>query len=111
MDEAYVFRSLARRILVGQRSVLRHRVLAAVLSETEIGGLASDMFGRILIGIWVLVWVSIFLFILSPVKPARIPLFILRLLGPFVFVLAVTSMVYGLIWLYQEGMKRARRIK
>ena len=71
----------------------------------------SYPFGRILIGIWIIVWVPILLFMLSPVRPSHIPVFIVRLLGPFLFVLTLTSMVYGLIWLYQEGMKSARRDK
>ena len=71
----------------------------------------SYPFGRVLIGIWIIVWVPILLFMMSPVKPSHIPVIIVRLLGPFLFVLALTSMVYGLIWLYQEGMKSARRDK
>jgi hypothetical protein len=71
----------------------------------------SYPFGRILMGMWIFAWVAIFLFILSPVKPARIPLIILRLFGVFTFILALTSMAYGLFWLYQEGIKRPRQDK
>ena len=68
----------------------------------------SYPFGHVLMGIWVFVWVPMFLFMLSPVKPARIPIFIARLLGPFVFVLSVTSMVYGVTWVYREWIKHPR---
>ena len=53
----------------------------------------------------------VFLFIVSPVKPARLPLFIVRFLGPLVFVLALTSGAYGLLWLYLEGIKRSHQDK
>ena len=67
------------------------------------------MFGRILIAIWALFWGAIVLLILSPVKPARIPH--ADLIRPFMFVLALTTIVYGLVRLYRQGMKHARRSK
>jgi hypothetical protein len=71
----------------------------------------SYPFGRILMGVWTFAWAAIFLFILSPVKPTHIPLIILRLFGLFTFILALTSMAYGLFWFYQEAIKRPRQDK
>jgi hypothetical protein len=72
---------------------------------------ASYPFGRILVVIWIFVWASIFVFVLSPVKPAHIPPFMLKLFGLFTFILALTSMGYGVFWVYREGIKRLRQGK
>jgi hypothetical protein len=67
------------------------------------------MFGHILIADWALFWGAMFLLVLSPVKPARIPH--ADLIRPFMVVLALTTIVYGLVRLYRHGMKHARRSK
>jgi hypothetical protein len=64
------------------------------------------MFKRVLILAWAVFGGVMFLFVFFPTKAVRIPhiLFI----RPYMIVLTVVSLVYGIFWLYRQGMKSAR---
>jgi hypothetical protein len=65
------------------------------------------MFRRILIAVWTFVFGSVALLGLFPKLAARVPrpgfLFV------FLFSLILISFVYGVYWLYRQGLKRAER--
>ena len=64
------------------------------------------MFRRILVAGWMFIFGSVALMGLFPELATRIPrsefLFI------FLFTFVLISLVYGVVWLYRQGMKRAR---
>jgi len=64
------------------------------------------MFGRILIGAWIIFWGLILLVVLFPRLFVRIPH--IQLFKPFMIALTLVSMLYGVVWLYRQGMKSAR---
>jgi hypothetical protein len=95
----------ADRVLVGKFSVLLLRVPATAISK-EKGTVLMGMFGRILAVGWIFILGSILLLASFPRLAAWIPNpeFIRIFLIPF----ALVSAVYGLAWLYRQGMKRAK---
>ncbi len=64
------------------------------------------MFRRILILVWVLVFGSIALLALFPSLAARIPY--PAAIRPFLLLLIFGSIVYAVVFLYRQGMKRAK---
>lgn len=63
-------------------------------------------FGRILIGTWILVFGGVALLGLFPRLAARIPY--PAAIRPLLLLLILTSFIYGVIFLYRQGMKRAK---
>lgn len=65
------------------------------------------MFRRILVAVWAFIFGIVALLGLFPKLATRLPrpgfLFV------FLFVFALVSFVYGVYWLYRQGMKRAKR--
>jgi hypothetical protein len=64
------------------------------------------MFKRILILAWVVFLATMLLFVFLPRQAIRIPH--TSLIRPYMIVLTVVSVVYGVSWLYRQGVKRAR---
>jgi hypothetical protein len=65
------------------------------------------MFRRILIAVWVFVFGSIALLALFPRLAARIPYPVA--IRPLLLLLVLVSIVYGVVFLYRQGMTRAER--
>jgi hypothetical protein len=64
------------------------------------------MFRRILVGGWAFIFGSVALLALFPKLMTRLPRPEFQFF--FLFAFFLTSLVYGVFWLYREGMKRAR---
>jgi hypothetical protein len=65
------------------------------------------MFGRILIAGWVFIFGGIILLAVFPKLATWIPY--PGAIRPFLIVFVLASLIYGVVWLYRQGMKRARR--
>ncbi len=74
-------------------------------ANNEVG--REGMFARILIAGWALVFVVAFLLLFFPKVLVRVPH--LELFRPLFISLWLVTVVSGLVSLYRQGMKRARR--
>jgi len=61
---------------------------------------------RFLLAAWALFWSFVLLLTLRPKVAARIPH--LDLLRPYLVILVLVSVVCGTVWLYHQGVKRAK---
>jgi len=106
LDQANLVSRFAGRILVGKLPVLLFRVSSSSISEGKGRGLRT-MFRRILVSGWAFIFGSVALLGLFPKLATRIPHpeYIRIFLVPFMLV----SIVYGVFWLYRQGMKRAKK--
>ncbi len=66
-------------------------------------------FGRILIAGWMLIIVAVLFFNIFPRFVSRIAPAILETIRPILLIFILIAAVYGVAWLYRQGMKRARR--
>jgi len=66
------------------------------------------MFRRILIAGWVLIFAGVLFFNIFPTLLIKIPRSELELIRPCLLVFILISIVYGIVWLYRQGMKRAK---
>lgn len=64
------------------------------------------MLGRILIAAWIVFWGLMVVLVRFPKQFVRIPH--IQLFRPFMIALTLVSILYGIIWLYRQGMKRAK---
>jgi hypothetical protein len=64
------------------------------------------MFGRILIAIWVFIFGSVAILGVFPRLATKLPR--PHFMFVFLFTFAVVSLVYGVVWLYRQGMKRSQ---
>lgn len=105
VGKADVVRCPTRWFLVGKLPILLFRVSSSSISESKGRGLRT-MFRRILVAGWTFIFGSVALMGLFPKLATRLPrsefLFI------FLFTFVLISFVYGVYWLYRQGMKRAR---
>jgi hypothetical protein len=106
LGEASVVSHSVDRILVGEFPLLLLCVSSPTSSKKKDGGL-SIVFGRILIAGWAFIFGTIVLLALFPKMAARIshP----SAIRPFLILFVLVSFVYGVVWLYRQGMKRAKR--
>jgi hypothetical protein len=93
-------------ILVGEFPLLLLCISSPTSSKKKDGGL-SIVLGRILIAGWAFVFGAIVLLALFPKIVTRIPH--PNAIRPFLILFVLVSIVYGVVWLYRQGMKRAKR--
>ena len=65
------------------------------------------MFKRVLIPAWTIFFIMMLLFISFPRQAIRIPH--ITFIRPYMFALTIVSVVYGVVWLYRQGMNQTRR--
>lgn len=65
-----------------------------------------SVLARSLLAAWALFWSFVLLLTLFPKAAARIPH--LELIRPYMVILVLVSVVYGIVWLYHQGVKRAK---
>ena len=93
-------------LLVGKLSVLLFRVSSPYVPETK-GRNLGTMFRRILITVWAFVLGGVALLGVFPGLATRVPS--PRFLFIFLLIILFISLLYGLQFLYREGMRRAKR--
>jgi hypothetical protein len=71
------------------------------------GSQPEAMFRRILVAAWVFIFGSVALLALFPKLVMWIPH--PAAIRPFLILFVLVSLVYGVVWLYHQGMKRAKR--
>jgi len=66
-------------------------------------------FGRMLIAGWTFIFLSVLFFNIFPRLVSRIAPAILESIRPILLIFILITAVYGVVWLYRQGMKRAKR--
>ena len=106
LDEEDLVYCFTHRILVGKCAVLLLCVPSPDNPQEENGNM-RNAFGRVLLAGWVFLGGFVFLLSVFPKQVVRIPH--LELIRPFMITLTFLSIVYGLVWLYRQGMSRAKK--
>jgi hypothetical protein len=106
LEEEDLVYCLTHRILVGKCAVLLPCVPSPGNPQNENGNMRNT-FGRILLAGWGFFCGFVFLLNYFPKQIARIPH--LELIRPFLITWTFVSVFCGLVWLYRQGMSRAKK--
>jgi len=64
-------------------------------------------FARALVAAWALFWSFVLFLVLLPKLATRVPH--LRFIRPYMVTLFIATLAYVVLWLYRQGMMRAKR--